>query len=327
VCGRRYDEVRSEASLRAFYGPLLDHFGKPFSRTLAAILVVFAIYSLLHPAARPPQPPLLTQITGGGRPKIDVVFCIDSTGSMQGEIDVVKQKVVEMMAQLQKGQPTPYVRFGLVTYRDRGDEYVTKKFELTPDVQKMQGDIMGLVAMGGGDILESVNEGLHVAVQDMNWDRDQSTTRQIFLIGDAGPHMDYANDFDYHNECQVARQHGISVNVIGCSGIWNAGLSDFQTIAQMGGGQFSYLTYRQEVRLPDGRTGYELNEGGRNYVTESKDDSWRSGASEMVSKHAAVAAPSAGGGLREAQSRGESNLDAVMTSTVQKAAAAKGVRY
>lgn len=247
---------------------------------------------------------------------------------MQKEIDVVKERAVSMMDELRKGQPTPYIRFGLVTYRDRGDEYVTKKFELTDDVKGMQQNIRNLVADGGGDILESVNEGLHVAVQGMNWDERQGTSRMIFLIGDAGPHMDYPNDYDYHTECAVARQHGIKINVIGCTGIWEAGLNDFQQIASLGGGDFNYLTYRQAVVLPDARTGYELNEGGRTYTTAVTTDAWKAGASRAATvdaKNYAAVPPSAAPVV--ARERADNNLDCVMTEAVKKEATSNGVRY
>lgn len=335
ICGRTGRSIPSawkltvETSLRAFYGPLLDKLGRAPHRLVALTILLLTVSMLWRPPTRAfGGAPVNGHGTHGNAPQIDVVFLIDSTGSMQKEIDVVKDRVVSMMDELRKGQPTPYVRFGLVTYRDRGDEYVTKKFELTDDVKAMQRNIRDLVADGGGDILESVNEGLHVAVQGMNWDKRQGTSRIIFLIGDAGPHMDYANDYDYHNECAVARRNGIKINVIGCTGIWEAGLNDFQQIAALGRGDFNYLTYRQAVVLPDGRSGYELNEGGRVYSTSVTSDAWKAGAERAAARDArdyAAAPPTAAPAL--AKCRADNNLETVMTEAVKKEAAASGVRY
>ncbi len=56
--------------------------------------------------------------------------------------------------------PDAEIRMGLVAYRDIGDEYVTKTFELTTDIQDLYADLLELRARGGGDWPESVNEAL-----------------------------------------------------------------------------------------------------------------------------------------------------------------------
>src|SRR5690606_27259016 len=64
----------------------------------------------------------LARVAPAQGPRIDVVFAIDATGSMADEIDVVKEHVRSMMGRIRSGQPAPVVRFGLVAYRDHGDE-------------------------------------------------------------------------------------------------------------------------------------------------------------------------------------------------------------
>src|SRR6516165_10122003 len=92
------------------------------------------------------------------QPKVEVVFCLDTTGSMKGLISAAKQKIWSISNQITTGNPTPYVKVGLVAYRDRGDAYITKVFDLTDDLDKVYGDLMGLQAFGGGDFPESVNQ-------------------------------------------------------------------------------------------------------------------------------------------------------------------------
>jgi uncharacterized protein YdeI (YjbR/CyaY-like superfamily) len=52
---------------------------------------------------------------------------------------------------------------GLVAYRDIGDDYVTRTFDLTTDIQDLYANLLELKARGGGDWPESVNEALDVA--------------------------------------------------------------------------------------------------------------------------------------------------------------------
>ena len=49
-------------------------------------------------------------------PRIDVVFCIDCSGSMGGVIDTAKQKVWEIVNEIAKAKPVPVLRIGLLGY-------------------------------------------------------------------------------------------------------------------------------------------------------------------------------------------------------------------
>jgi hypothetical protein len=49
-------------------------------------------------------------------------------------------------------KPTPEVRFSLVAYRDRGDAYVTKRVELTDDLDAVYAQLREFQATGGGEL-------------------------------------------------------------------------------------------------------------------------------------------------------------------------------
>src|SRR5262245_8561682 len=68
------------------------------------------------------------------RPRVEVVFALDTTGSMSGLIDAAKKKIWAISNQISTGKPTPHVKVGLVAYRDRGDSFITKVFDLTDDL-------------------------------------------------------------------------------------------------------------------------------------------------------------------------------------------------
>lgn len=297
-------------------------------RRLGAALLAAALLVTLpwpHRVAAGPAPLSAVghALTAGVGPRIDVVFCIDSTGSMSDEIDVVKTRVVKMMDDIRGGNPRPRVRFGVVTYRDKGDVYLTRTHPLTEDIQATQQFVNTLVADGGGDTPESVNEALRVSVNEMQWDGQAS--KMLFLIGDAGPHMDYQDQPDYHLTCKEAHRKGIRIDAIGCSGITECGLDDFRQIASIGGGEFAFLTYHKQVAGADGRMRHEVYEGDRRYVTEEGGDKWRGGAKDLpaaarASSAPAMPAPSGGAAL-------ENNLDTVLTERVKTEARKAGVAY
>ena len=150
------------------------------------------------------------------RPRMEVVFVLDTTGSMSGMIAGAKQKIWAIANKLKSAQPTPEIRFGLVGYRDRGDAYITKVFGLTSNLDEVYTNLYGFQADGGGDEPESVNEALHKAVRDLQWSSDPSVLRVIFLVGDARPHMDYCDDVKYPETCRLANQKGILINTLQC---------------------------------------------------------------------------------------------------------------
>jgi Mg-chelatase subunit ChlD len=150
------------------------------------------------------------------RPSVEVVFCIDTTGSMSGLIDAAKKKVWSISNQIASGKPTPRVKVGLVNYRDRGDSFVTKVFDLSDDLDSIYGHLMGFNADEGGDEPESVNQALYDAVHKIKWSKDKKTLRMIFLVGDAPPHMDYPDDVKYPDTCKEAVKRDIIINTVLC---------------------------------------------------------------------------------------------------------------
>src|SRR5215210_665074 len=75
------------------------------------------------------------------KPQVEVVFCLDTTGSMSGLIEGAKQKIWSISNQIVAGKPTPNLKVGLLAYRDRGDAYVTKMTDLTDDLDKIYATI------------------------------------------------------------------------------------------------------------------------------------------------------------------------------------------
>ena len=57
---------------------------------------------------------------------LDVLFVMDTTGSMGEEIERLRATIEIIYANLAALKPRPLVRFGMVLYRDQGDIYVTK---------------------------------------------------------------------------------------------------------------------------------------------------------------------------------------------------------
>ncbi|MBK9261469.1 MAG: VWA domain-containing protein [Polyangiaceae bacterium] len=169
---------------------------------------------------------------------IDVAFVLDTTGSMSEEINALRDTLEKVASSLGTVGIRP--RVGLVEYRDRGDAFVTRMHQMTTDVAGLQARIAALQANGGGDTPEHVNEAVRVAVRTLKF-KPESIARLVFLVGDAPPHLDYANDEGYVGAMQEANHAGIQIYSIAASGMDALGQVVFRQLAQYTGGTHMFV--------------------------------------------------------------------------------------
>ena len=187
---------------------------------ILALLLTTAVVVYAYPLrGNDPAPPLTaTPIVHlqapAAKPLVEVVFVLDTTGSMSGLIDAAKANIWSIARTMASAQPAPDIRVGLVAYRDRGDDYVTRIVDLSPDLDSMYATLMDFQAGGGGDGPEAVNEALYDAVHKVKWSQDPNAYQVIFLVGDAQPHMDYSDDVKYPVTIKAAAARGIIVNTV-----------------------------------------------------------------------------------------------------------------
>jgi uncharacterized protein YegL len=171
------------------------------------------------------------------KPRVEVAFVLDTTGSMGGLIQAAKEKIWSIASTMASAQPAPEIRMGLVAYRDRGDAYVTRVVDLSADLDSVYATLMDFEATGGGDGPESVNQALQDAVEKLSWSQDDQTYRVLFLVGDAPPHMDYQDDVKWPVSLAAAGSRGIRVNAIQCG--QNPGTTrEWRKIAGLGKGSY-----------------------------------------------------------------------------------------
>jgi len=203
-----------------------------FGLTLGAIVY----YPQLMAKNIPTDPPIDHHLTAIENPKVDVVFVLDTTGSMEGLIQTAKEKIWSIATTMASAQQAPQIRIGLVAYRDRGDSYVTKVVDLSADLDSVYATLMDFQAAGGGDTPEDVNRALYDAVHNMSWSQDSQAYQAIFLVGDAPPHMDY-NAVRYPEIVASALEKGIVINTIQCGEIGTT-VDPWTQIASLSHGKF-----------------------------------------------------------------------------------------
>ena len=210
---------------------------------VTAVTVTFfpTIQTALANNPTPPtfiEPPaVIIPVENIEHPKIEVVFVLDTTGSMSGLIDAAKEKIWSIASTMASPQNSPDIKVGLVAYRDRGDEYITKNVALSSDLDSMYAQLMDFKAAEGGDTPESVNQGLDDAVNKMAWSQDQHTYKVVFLVGDTPAHMDYQDELKYPEIMALAKENGIIINAIQ-AGSDRQTTRNWQQIASLGAGDY-----------------------------------------------------------------------------------------
>ncbi|HEY3450786.1 MAG TPA: vWA domain-containing protein [Myxococcales bacterium] len=191
---------------------------------------------MAEPSPEPAQPPTPPAVE---RPKIDVVFALDTTSSMTGLLEGAKQKIWSMASHIAGGKPTPELRVGLVAFRDRGDAFVTQVYPLTSNLDDVYANLRRFKAEGGGDPPEDVKQALLDSMRKMAWTPGKAM-RLVFLVGDSPPHDDYGDQPSDGAIAAEARRRGIVVNAIRCGDLEDTA-SAWKSFAKATGGAFSTI--------------------------------------------------------------------------------------
>ena len=168
---------------------------------------------------------------------LDVAIVFDSTASMDREIAQVRDGIERIGRTLVRA--VAKTRISVCTYRDQGDQYVTKGLSLSESVAQVSTFLNEIRAQGGGDKSESVTAGVKWVIEN-NQFRPQAK-KVILIFGDAPPKRDQrlacqqlVSDFRF-------KQRGI-VSTVTCGR--REKLESFVDLAEIGGGE-SFLNNEQ----------------------------------------------------------------------------------
>ncbi|HKG60768.1 MAG TPA: vWA domain-containing protein [Pyrinomonadaceae bacterium] len=239
-----------------------------FTVRILAAVITFAIGVAIATAwvfDRPEEPTIApVQLSSGGT-AMEMVFVLDTTGSMGGLLTGAKERIWGIVNEVMQTSSASSVKVGLVAYRDRGDQYVTRVLPLTEDLDKVYSTLMDYEAGGGGDEPENVRRALVEGVSQAGWSRPSPGQAQIlFLVGDAPP-QDYVDEPEPFTTADLAVKQGIIVNTIQCGSsamtkrVWEAiarrGQGQYFLIPQNGGVQTISTPYDVQLSQLGSRLG------------------------------------------------------------------------
>ncbi|MDD6345162.1 MAG: VWA domain-containing protein [Oscillospiraceae bacterium] len=138
-------------------------------------------------------------------PATDIMFIVDSTGSMSDEMLFLQSEFSAIAGEI----GTDNIRYSVNFYRDEGDDYVTKCFDFTNDISELQQTLNNECADGGGDTPEAVTEILDETMNKSDW--SENSVKLAFMIFDAPPHSDRDNLDVLNNAVKTASEKGIRI--------------------------------------------------------------------------------------------------------------------
>ncbi len=219
----------------------------------------------------------------GNSPRIEIAFVIDSTGSMNDEIDVVKSRINAILNKTLNASPRPIVKIAVIDYKDEDDEYVNRVFPFTQDITALRKHVQSLQASGGGDYPEQITVSLLKTLNELKWSK-RGASKMIFLIGDAPSHKPEL----ITEIIKLANKKHVSIYTIACSGLDASGIELFKNLSKQTNAVFSFLSYRQEYVAQSGERREVITQGRQIFTRRYRPES-RSGGTSASAPPAAEA--------------------------------------
>jgi hypothetical protein len=174
------------------------------------------------------------------QPILDLMFVIDTTGSMSDELNYLKTEISDVIGKISADNPNYAINLALLFYRDNGDDYVTRYFDFSTNIAQQRSNLAKQSANGGGDFPEAVDKALSEAVAK-NW-TDGNATRLIFHVCDAPPHDKQPDQTLFFNSVKAAAAKGIRIIPVASSGVDLPTEFLLRQEALMTGGTYIFLT-------------------------------------------------------------------------------------
>lgn len=194
---------------------------------------------------------------------VDLVICLDTSGSMTALIDSARAKLWDIVNQLASARPTPRLRVGLLTYGTPDNStaetgWIVKQTDLTDDLDTVYAKMMAMRTSGGDEFVGWV---LNDALRQMSWSSDPKALKIIFVAGNES--ADQARErFDFRYVADYARANGIFVNAIYAGNREQGVAEKWHEVAIHGGGNYSAIDMQHgtfQIRAPQDDILLKLN--------------------------------------------------------------------
>jgi hypothetical protein len=203
---------------------------------LATVLAVLTAGLVAGPVAAEDKP----------APVVDVVLCLDVSGSMNHLTDSARAKLWDIVNDLGKVKPTPRLRVGLYSYGhtnyDPNKGWVRKEVDLTDDLDTVYRKLHALTIKGGTEYVARVCRD---ALIEQKWSEDKKALKMIFVCGNEPADQDKEVSLD--SVAKLAIEKDVIINTIYCT--WPRAvpgeIEGWEKFAKMAEGRFAKIDMKK----------------------------------------------------------------------------------
>ena len=172
---------------------------------------------------------------------VDLVICLDTSGSMSGLINAARQKLWVVVNDLATAQPTPRLRVALLTFGNDGLDpaagWVGVETDLTDDLDLVSQQLFALSTNGG---TEYVGRVLNRSSQ-LDWSQNPDALQLVIVAGNESADQD--QEVPFREACEALIARGIMVNAVYCGTAEDNIAPSWREVARLADGRFASIDH------------------------------------------------------------------------------------
>jgi hypothetical protein len=271
-----------------------------FAALATAVALVVGVALPLSAKDKPAAAPPAEVKSVEGKP-IDLVICLDVSGSMDGLIASAKIQLWNVVNEMARIKPTPNLRVAVYSYGaskfDAKKGWVNKEVDLTEDLDEVYKVLNGLKTGGGEELVARVTK---TAIDDQKWSTDKDALKVIFVCGNEPVNQD--KQVNLEDVAGAAKKAGIVVNTIYCKWGHDNEIEGWAAFSKQCGGKPVNIDQNKATQQVVMKTefddqilklGEELNKTYVTYGADGKKGAENQAKQDANAKGAAPAAPGA----------------------------------
>lgn len=172
------------------------------------------------------------------RTQLDLMFMIDTTGSMGDELTYIQTELENVIDRVSDATKTD-IQLSVNFYRDEGDDYVVRDYGFTKNISIAIDHLRDQKASGGGDYEEAVEQAIDNALNKHKW--RAGSEKLMFLVLDAPPHHSMAVQV-MPGLMKEASEMGVRIIPVASSGVDTTTEFLCRCLALTSGGTYTFLT-------------------------------------------------------------------------------------
>jgi hypothetical protein len=157
------------------------------------------------------------QTTADTTRPVDIVFTLDLSGSTNGLIDNIRDKMWDVINQWKMFSPAPKLRLGIIGFSrlsfTGASGYVKILCDLTDDYDVLSSSLFNLPrSVENG--YQFIGAAIDASVNNMDWSENSSALKIVYLIGNGKVNLGI---IDFRKSCEMAKEKNIIINTIYCN--------------------------------------------------------------------------------------------------------------